>query len=195
MARRSSGRPIGARAEPACTCHHIRRASGGSLAEGPAPTAPRRGTIASPRDLVAGASLAAVAIFALWATAPLETGTLRSVGPGMLPRAVATALLVTGLAVVAVALVRGEAPLGRWSIRGPLFVSLAVVAFALTIRTAGLAVAGPLVVVVGGAASPESRPRELVVFALVMTALCVGLFRYVLSLPIPVLIVPGVVTL
>jgi hypothetical protein len=48
---------------------------------------------------------------------------------------------------------------------------------------------------VSGFASPESRPRELVVFALAMTALCVGLFRYALSLPIPVLVLPGIVTL
>jgi hypothetical protein len=34
-----------------------------------------------------------------------------------------------------------------------------------------------------------------VVFALVMTAFCVGLFRYALSLPIPVLIVPGLLHL
>ena len=43
--------------------------------------------------------------------------------------------------------------------------------------------------------SPESRPRELAIFAVVMTAFCVGLFRYLLSLPIPVLIIPGVITI
>ena len=46
-----------------------------------------------------------------------------------------------------------------------------------------------------GAASPETRPVELVVFAVVMTAFCIGLFRYALGLPIPVLILPGVVTI
>ncbi len=161
----------------------------------PAPAAPSRGPIRSPRDFLAGACLVALAIFALWASAPLDTGTLRSLGPGMLPRTVAAGVGIAGLVIVVLSLVKGDAPLGRWSLRGPVFVSLAVVAFALTIRTLGLAIAGPLVVVVGGAASAESRPRELVVFALVMTALCIGLFRYALSLPIPVLILPGVVTL
>jgi putative tricarboxylic transport membrane protein len=51
------------------------------------------------------------------------------------------------------------------------------------------------VVVVGGAASPESRPRELVIFALIITLACAGLFRYALHLPIPVLVIPGLVTL
>jgi putative tricarboxylic transport membrane protein len=156
---------------------------------------PRRGFLRSPRELLAGVSLVLVAGFALATTAGLDAGTLRGLGPGMLPRTVALALGAVGMALVALALLKPGPPLGRWPLRGPVFVSLAVVAFALTIRSAGLAVAGPLVIVVSGAASPESRPRELVVFALVMTALCVGLFRYALGLPIPVLVIPGLVTL
>ncbi len=156
---------------------------------------PRRGWIRSPRELLAGSLLVALAAFALRVTAGLDAGSLRALGPGMLPRTVAAGVGVVGLALVAVSLVRRGPPLGRWPLRGPLFVSLGVVAFALTIRTAGLAVAGPLVVIVSGAASADTRPKELVVFALVLTALCVGLFRYALSLPIPVLVVPGVVTL
>lgn len=154
-----------------------------------------RGFVRAPRELLAGASLVAVAAFALRATAGLDAGTLRALGPGMLPRAVATAVGALGLVIAARALVRRGPPLGAWHLRGPLFVTLGVVAFALTIRSLGLAVAGPLVVVVSGFASPESRPRELVLFALAMTAACVGLFRYALGLPIPVLVVPGVVTL
>lgn len=116
-------------------------------------------------------------------------------GPGMLPRTVATGIGLAGLAICALAFLKDGPALGRWPLRGPVVVTLAVIGFALTIRTFGLAVAGPLVMIVGGAASPESRPRELVVFALVMTALAIGLFRYLLSLPIPVLIVPGLVTI
>jgi putative tricarboxylic transport membrane protein len=50
-----------------------------------------------------------------------------------------------------------------------------------------------VVVLVSGAASPETRPMELVVLAVVMTAFCIGLFRYALGLPIPVLVIPGVI--
>ena len=68
-------------------------------------------------------------------------------------------------------------------------------AFALTIRTVGLALAGPLVAMISGAASPETRWKQLLVFAIVVTALSIGLFRYVLNLPIPILIIPGVLVL
>jgi heme A synthase len=38
----------------------------------------------------------------------------------------------------------------------------------------------------GAFASPETRIREVVIFGVVMTVFCVGLFKYALGLPIPV---------
>jgi putative tricarboxylic transport membrane protein len=149
--------------------------------------------VRGPQNLAAGATLLAVAAFALWAGRGLPAGTLRSVGPGMMPRAAALLLGVAGLGLLAASLLRAGERLQRWAWRGPLFVTLAVVGFALTIRSPGLVVAGPLVAIVGGAASPEARPRELVVFGVLVTAFCVALFRYALQLPIPVLVIPGVV--
>jgi putative tricarboxylic transport membrane protein len=148
---------------------------------------PRRRVIRAPRELAAGISLIAVAAMALWASADLETGRLAAVGPGMLPRSVAVLLGITGLGLAAVAFLRDGEALERWSLRGPLLVTVGVVGFALTIRTIGLAVAGPLVVLVGGAASSESRVKELVVFAVLITLFSIGLFRYALGLPIPIL--------
>jgi putative tricarboxylic transport membrane protein len=160
----------------------------------PTPTSPpQRGPVRASKNLLAGASLVALGGFSLWASAELEMGTLRAMGPGALPRAVAALILAGGLVIAVGSFVKGGEPLGRWPLRGPLFVSLAVAAFALSIRSVGLALAGPLVVLVSGAASEETRPLELVIFALVMTAFCIGLFKYALGLPIPVLIIPGVV--
>ncbi len=161
----------------------------------PSPRAPHRGRVRGPQNLAAGLALLALAIFALWASAELEPGTLRSMGAGMLPRGIAVLVGVTGLALVAISFVRIGDRLGAWPLRGPLFVSLGVVAFALTIRTVGLALAGPLVAIISGAASPETRWKELVVFAVAITLFCVGLFRYALHLPIPILVLPGVLTL
>jgi hypothetical protein len=155
----------------------------------------RRGWARAPRDLAAGASLIAVALFALWASADLEQGTLRAMGPGMLPRGVAVLIGLAGVALVVTSRLQAGVPLERWSLRGPFFVCLGLLAFALTIRSVGLALAGPLVALISGAASPETRVGELLVFAVVITLFCVGLFKYVLNLPIPVLVIPGVVVL
>jgi hypothetical protein len=46
-------------------------------------------------------------------------------------------------------------------------------------------VAGPLAVIIGSFASDEVRPIEAIVFGIVMTAFCVGLFKFALGLPIP----------
>jgi hypothetical protein len=153
----------------------------------PAPAPARRRVIRAPRELAAGISLIAVTVMALGASADLETGQLAAIGPGMLPRSVAVLLGIAGLGLVAVAFLRDGEAMERWSLRGPLLVTLGVVGFALTIRTIGLALAGPVVVLVGGAASSEARLKELAVFAVLATLFSIGLFRYVLGLPIPIL--------
>jgi putative tricarboxylic transport membrane protein len=76
--------------------------------------------------------------------------------------------------------------LARWSVRGPVFILGAAIVFALSVRPLGLAVAGPLTVVVGAFASPQTRLVETLIFSAVMTAFCVTLFKFALNLPIPV---------
>jgi len=161
----------------------------------PASPAERRSVIRAPQNFVAGLALLAIAVIALGATTDLGSGRFYAVGPGLLPRGIATLLGILGLGLVVGSLLKDGEPLGRWPLRGPLFMFLAVAAFALSIRTVGLAVAGPLVAMISGAASPETRPKELLVFAIVVTALSIGLFRYVLNLPIPILIIPGILVL
>ncbi len=161
----------------------------------PASPAQRRVRIRAPKDFAAGLALLGIAAVALWASRDLGQGRLFGVGPALLPRGVATLLGLLGLALVTFALLRDGEELGRWPLRGPIFVLLAVLSFALTIRTVGLAVAGPLVALISGAASPETHLKELILFAIIVTALSVGLFRYVLNLPIPILIIPGVLVL
>lgn len=156
---------------------------------------PRRGIVRAPQDFAAGASLVALSLFALWATADLDVGRLRAMGPGMLPRTVAGLVGIAGLVLTVISCLRAGEGLGRWPLRGPFFVCLAVIGFALTIRTVGLVVSGPLVAIVSSAASPDTRVREILVFAVVITAFCVALFRYALHLPIPILILPGIVTI
>jgi putative tricarboxylic transport membrane protein len=151
--------------------------------------------VRAPQDFAAGLALVAIAVFALWASAGLGQGRLAAMGPGMMPRATAIALGLVGLAVALSAFFTPGPRLEGWSWRGPLFVCLALVAFAATIRSMGLIVAGPLVAIISSAASPETRPAEILIFGIAVTAFSIALFKYVLNLPIPVLIIPGVVVL
>lgn len=149
--------------------------------------------IRGPQNFAAGLSLIGVSILAFWAAGDLTHGSLRAMGPGMLPRTIATLLAFCGFILVAISFVKDGDPLERWHMRGPFFVCLGLIAFAATVRTVGLAVAGPLLAIISGFASPETRIKELIIFAIAMTAFSIGLFKYGLNLPIPVFIIPGVV--
>lgn len=152
--------------------------------------------IASQQDFAGGLFLMAIGLLAYWAASNLGMGTLRAMGPGMLPKSLA--VIVTGLGFILMLFsLRVEGPeLDRWSIRGVIFVLLGAFAFAITIRgvdlpfglklpAIGLIAAGPLVAIVSAFASPETKWGEVVIFAAVMTALCAGLFKFALGLPIP----------
>ncbi|HRJ68511.1 MAG TPA: tripartite tricarboxylate transporter TctB family protein [Beijerinckiaceae bacterium] len=145
----------------------------------------RQGAIKSPQDLAASLFLLGIAVLALWLGRDLSTGTLRQMGPGMLPKALA--VLLAGLAVVLLIDAFKEAgeELAAWSPRAIIFVLGAFCAFGFAVRPLGLSVAGPLAVIIAGFASNETKFVETLIFGLVMTAFCVGLFKFALGLPIP----------
>jgi len=137
------------------------------------------------QDVIGGLVIIAVAVFAFWAGADLPLGTFGGMGPGMLPIGLAGLLGLLGALLIVDAGLEGGSLLERWSIRGPLFVLGAVVAFGMTVRPFGLLVAGPLAVIIAAFASDEVRWGETILFGAVMTAFCIGLFKFALGLPIP----------
>lgn len=155
-----------------------------------APTRPmnsrHRGLIKSPLDFGGGAFLLALAAVGYIGAFKLPFGHMSSIGSGLLPKSVAFLVAAFGLLMVLQSFFVVGDKLEAWGIRGPVFVLGAVLVFAFTIRPLGLAVAGPLCVIVSGLASRETRPIEIVTFAVVMTAVCIGLFKFLLRLPIPV---------
>ena len=146
----------------------------------------RRRSIRSPLDVAGGAFLLVIAVIALWLSADLPAGSLRQLGPGMFPRALAVLTGVAGLAILADAFLQEGPAMERWQLRAPLFILGAAVAFGFAVRPLGLLVAAPLVMIIGAYASPETRWREALIFGAVMTLFCVGLFKFALGMPIPV---------
>ena len=137
------------------------------------------------QDAVGGLVVIAVGVFAFWQGAHLPIGTLGGMGAGMLPKSLAVLLGLLGALLVLSAILEEGPRLDRWSIRGPVLVLGAVMAFGLTVRPYGLVVAGPLAIVVGAFASDEVRWKETLVFGALITAFCIGLFKFALGLPIP----------
>ena len=152
--------------------------------------------IRAPQSLIGGGLLIALAALALFLTRDLDQGTLNAMGPAMLPRWLAIGDGMSGLALVVFGFLKEGDVLERWSLRGPVFVIGAILAFAVTIRPfsfgglstpgLGLLVSGPLAIILGGYATPEARLRDLVILGLSLTPFCMVLFGDLLNLPIPV---------
>ena len=137
------------------------------------------------QDFVGGLVVIAVAVFAYWQGADLPLGTLGGVGPGMLPRGLAVLLALLGALLVLDSLPKR----GRRSIAGRSAARCSCSArwsrSGLTMRPLGLVVAGPLAVIISAFASDEVRWEETLLFGALMTAFCIGLFKFALGLPIP----------
>jgi putative tricarboxylic transport membrane protein len=145
-----------------------------------------RGFIKSPLDFGGGLFLLGLAVVGYIGAFNLPYGHMNSIGSGLLPKSVAILVGAFGLGIMLQGLFIEGDRLESWGIRGPIFVLGAVLVFAFAIRPLGLAIAGPLCVIVAAMADKDTRPVELVIFSLIMTALCVGLFKFILRLPIPV---------
>lgn len=151
----------------------------------------RKFAVRSPQNLVSGLILIAAAAFVVLMLGNLAQGTLRVIGPAMVPRWTAVAIGVGGAVLVVLSLIEEGDALARWHLRGPAFVLAAILLFAATIRQPGFLVSAPLAMIVAGFGSRDVRPRELIVFALVMTLVCALLFRVALNQPLPMLVLPA----
>lgn len=137
------------------------------------------------QDFAAGLVVAAVAAFALWHASDLAAGTMGAMGAGMMPRVLAIVFGALGLLLSVTALFTDGERLEKWTLRGPVMILASVVIFGVTVRPLGLTLAGPLAILVAGAASPETRWTEALVFSVLISAFCILLFKFALGLPIP----------
>lgn len=139
-----------------------------------------------PQDVGAGIFLILISLFFIWQAWDLPLGSLRAMGPGMLPMSIAVIMAVGGALLAILSLVAGGPVLSRPHVRGLFFVLGGLILFGFTVRWLGLIVAGPLSMIFASFATEEVRPVEAAIFAVCMTAFCIGLFKYALGLPIPV---------
>jgi putative tricarboxylic transport membrane protein len=141
--------------------------------------------VKSLQDLFAGVTIIAMAIAAFVLGWPLTWGSLDGIGPGLMPRAFAVLLGALGVTLAISAFVTPGARVGGVAWRGLLSLLAAIILFAFTVRPLGLAVAAPATMLLSAVASNETRWGETVLFSIVLTAFCIGLFKYALNLPIP----------
>jgi putative tricarboxylic transport membrane protein len=139
--------------------------------------------IKGPQDFVGGLALMAVALFALWASRDLQGMHGFSFGAGTAPRMFSGLLLALGFGVMIMGLVSEGPHIARYNWRGPFFVSLAIVSFAVTIRPLGLVLSAFASFMIAAIGSPETRWIEAIIVGICLTIGCSLLFPYALGLP------------
>lgn len=137
-------------------------------------------------DLLFGIFLAGLAGVVFFATRKLTVGTAGDMGPGYVPQAIAWGTLLFGLFFIGRSFVASGERIAPPCWRPLVLIPLAVAVFSLLVMKAGLALASFLSMIVASAASRETRPLEIVIFSVLISAASVLLFVRALSLPVPI---------
>ena len=143
--------------------------------------------VRGPQDFIGGLALMGIALFALWASSDLQGMRGFSFGDGTAPRMFGFLLLGLGAAVALVGILTEGAHLAKYHWRGPLFVSLAILSFAFTIRPMGMIFAAMTSFVIAACGTAETRWTEMLIVGACLTTFCALLFPYALGLPLQLL--------
>lgn len=142
-------------------------------------------TIRSAQDYVGGIILMALALFALWASSDLQGMRGFSFGAGTAPRMFGGLLVALSAGIALTGLLTDGPGMSHYSWRGPLFVMVAILFFALAIRPLGLVVSAFVSFMIAATGSHETRWLEAAIVGACLTLGCAILFPYVLGLPMP----------
>jgi putative tricarboxylic transport membrane protein len=137
-------------------------------------------------NLLAGALFVAIGgWFAASALVNLPVGTAQQMGPGYFPLALASLLVVLGVAIAAQGFGRPTVALNDIPWRGVVLILAAPILFALFIERLGIAPTVFLVVGLTCFASRRMTVARALAIAAVLTLLCLVIFKLGLGIPAP----------
>jgi hypothetical protein len=140
------------------------------------------------KDFWSGVMLIAIGAAAVFIARDYPFGTALRMGAGFFPVVLGVVLVLFGL-YFAVRGLRNSAKIeGSWSPRALVVLPLAFVAFGVLMEHAGFVPAMLALTVGSAAAGAEFRIGEVLALAVLLTALCVALFIWMLGLPYPLII-------
>jgi hypothetical protein len=141
--------------------------------------------IRSPKDFWSGLFFIAVAAGFIGLSQRYGMGNMHRMGPALFPTLVGALLAFLGLAIAIRSFALDGPPVPRFYAR-PIAISLVAIAlFGVALSYFGLIAAVAVLTFVAAVASNESRPLETIGLAAVLIAFSVGVFVWLLGLPIP----------
>ena len=113
-------------------------------------------------------------------------GTAVRMGPAFFPTILGAVLAVIGAIAVIRSFIAPGTPIGGFSFKGLVLVTLSVVVFGFLVRGAGLAVALPLLVIISAYGSTRFQWRTTLIMAAGLTIFCALVFVKSLGIPLPI---------
>jgi hypothetical protein len=139
------------------------------------------------KDFLSGVMFIAFGLAVLWFGRNLATGTTVRMGPGYVPHMLAYIMLVLGSIISVVALYAGGEIVERPKWKPITMVTIGIVAFALLFETTGMLPALVALILIASLGGDEFKITEVIANMIVLTILCVIVFKLGLGMNISVI--------
>ena len=139
------------------------------------------------KDFLSGVMFIAFGLVALWFGRNLQMGTSVRMGPGYVPHMLAYIMLVLGLIIAVVALYRGSDPVEAPKWRPITMVTIGIIVFGLLFETTGMFPSLVALVLIASLGGDEFKFVEVIGNIIVLTILCVLVFKVGLQMNISVI--------
>ena len=139
------------------------------------------------KDILSGIFFIALGAFGLWVGWDYAFGTAARMGPGFVPKFLCWLLIVTGTGIAAAGLIRRGPGMERWDLRPLTLVLAGVLVFGALIERSGLVAATVGLVLVGAAASAETRWVETLLLSAALAGASILIFVRGLGLPMKIM--------
>ena len=139
------------------------------------------------KDFWAGLFLIVVGVTAVVLARNYTFGTALRMGPGFFPTVLGGFMILSGLYILANGLRSGDPLAGSWPLRALIVLPLALVLFGVLIDRAGFVPAMLVLIFGSGLAGTDFKLIEMILFSILLTALCAVVFVWALGLPYPLI--------
>jgi hypothetical protein len=139
------------------------------------------------KDFWSGVMFTIFAAVGLYVARGYPMGTSGKMGPGYFPIVLAFLLGALGLLLIGRAILTGDSEVDHIRLRPLLLMVIGVVLFGVAIQPLGLVIALAIAIIFAAMAGRQSSVAEVGAMVIVLTAFSIGIFHYVLLLPLPIL--------
>ena len=140
--------------------------------------------IRAPKDFWSGVMFCGFAATALSAARGYSLGSAGRMGPGYFPLLLASLLGALGAVLIGRSILIGGEPVARFHVLPLAVIATAISLFGVLIEPVGLVVSLAVLTMISGWVGAQFRLAETLALAAALILFCVGVFVYVLGLPL-----------